>query len=390
LPAVKAILEGVKAMWYVLGFLGLVGIAALVAMVRVVEVEEATSVAFKFTGEFAYRAMSLVGYHFDANGKICEGNGPKHLGQCRCIWKIGGWVFYLRPFVKPTQYEERNDPDGFGYGIYVHLSDITPEPVTSAAETKSPENVALTVKFVMTMRIVDPGLWLFRAPRDATKQVVKRLQAALRSWIRSGDQDHVQSARGDGEKLWAELMATDVDGVNCKLIFDRIEQRWGLRILEGSIVVEDVDYELGYQQALQAKSKAQLEAGASVAETAGRVNLAVAEELGMTVEELKARLSAEPKFKKTPEYKEAVKFAKQLLVRDRAAAKGDLRDIRIGGSNGEPFGKGTLAEIVGGVAAAFAAKDAGGGKQSNRGGKSRKGVYDRGNPEENLDEAFRD
>jgi len=49
-----------------------------------------------------------------------------------------------------------------------------------------------------------------------------------------------------------------------------------------------------------------------------------------------------------------------MVKRDRAGAAGDLRDIRVGSSDGTPFGKGTMAELVGGIAATFAAKDSGG------------------------------
>jgi len=363
LPAVKAILEGVKAMWYLIGFLGLVGIAALVAMVRVVVVQEATAVAFKFMGQFVYRAMSSTGHHFGGDGKICDGNGSKHFGRCWCIWKIGGWVFYLRPFVTVTRYEEQNSPDAFGHGIYVHLGDITPEPVVTAAETAESENIPLTVKFVMTMRIIDPGLWLFRAPKDVNSQVVKRLDAALRSWVRSGDQRHAQAARGNGVQLWSDLIA-----LGCMPIFEKIEQDWGLRILENSIIVEDVGYELDYQKSLQAASKAKLEANASVEETAGRIIRSIATELGMTVDELNAK---GPKFKNTPAYKEALAFARDMVKRDRAGDRGELSDIRVGNLDGSSILDQTVGMAIAGFAAGakqFGKGGGRGGRQGNRGG----------------------
>jgi len=41
----------------------------------------------------------------------------------------------------------------------------------------------------------------------------------------------------------------------------------------------------------------------------------------------------------TPAYQSALAFAKDMVKRDRAGAAGDLRDIRVGSSDGTPFGK---------------------------------------------------
>jgi hypothetical protein len=338
----------------------LIAIGIAVCCLRVVVVQEATAVAFKYLGRFCYCAMAFANHHFDFDGFVQDGYGSNSYGRCWCIWRIGGLVFYLRPFVKPVVYTDQNSPDGFGHDIYVHLNDITPEPVTTAAETAAPENVALNVKFVSTMRVVNPYRWLFPSPKDVNNQVVKRQDAVLRAWVRSGNQEHAQAARGDGEQLWRDLIAQ-----GCIPIFAQIEENWGLLVLEKSIIVEDVGYDPEYQAALKAASQAELQAKASVAQTAGRISLAVATELGMTPDELKQKLASEPDFRNTPAYKEALVFAKDMVKRDRAADAGELTDIRIGNSDGTSM-SGELSGLAA-VAALF------GGRGGGRGGGQRSG-----------------
>jgi hypothetical protein len=324
-------------------------------LLRIVVVQEATAVAFKYLGQYAYCVMEFRGHHFDPNGSIISGLGANSIGSCWCIWRWGGWVFYIWPFVEPAKYADYNNPDKFGEGIYIHLGDITPEPFVAMAETKDPENIPLNVKFVSTMRVVNPYRWLFSSPKDVNDQVVKRQNSVLRAWVRSGDQNHAQSARGNGSQLWSDLLA-----LNCKPVFDKIENDWGLKILKNSIIVEDVGFDPDYQAALKAKSQAKLQVRASIEETTVRVMLAVAIELGMTADELQEKLKTDPNFSNTAAYKEALTFAKDMVKRDRAGAAGELTDIRVGNADGTSLrGNGLLL-----AASTFFG---GGGGRGNRG-----------------------
>ena len=364
---------------YTLEIVGVIVFSVLFVLafltLRVVTVQEATAVAFKYLGRFVYCAMELAGHSFDLDGSIVPRLGPNGYGSCWCIWRFGGWVFYLRPFVTPAKYSDYNDPDNFGDGVYVRLGDRTSEPYTAVAETADPENVGLNVKFVSTMRVVHPYRYLFVSPADVMNQVVKRQNSVLRAWVRSGDQNHAQIVGGDSVRPWSELV-----DLGWKSVFEEIETDWGLRILENSIIVKEVGFDSEYQAALKAQSQAALQAKASVEETAGRILRSVAQMSGVDVDnpvelnEFMKKLKDDPSLrgKSASEggYREAFDYAQDQVKRDRAGAAGDLRDIRVGSSDGTPFGKGTIAEIIGGVAAAFAAKDASrGGGQGNRGGK---------------------
>lgn len=377
--------KGTLMLFYV--SIGLIGALALLALfgavfVRLVIVREATAVAFKYLGSCQYIAMQYAGHHFDAgkpikDSSVEEGDGPNSTGSCWCILRWGGWVFYIWPFVEPTNYTDQNNPDAFGEGVFVRLGDITPEPFVAMAETTEPPvgndksgSIGLDVKFVSTMRVVNPYRWLFSSPKDVNNQVVKRQDAVLRAWVRSGDQNHTQAARGNGQKLWDELVAPAQ--LNCQPIFTQIKDDWGLEVVPKSIIVEDVGYDPEYQTALKAQSQAALRAKASIEETTGRVMLAVANELALTTDELKEKLKTDPTLVKSPNYKTALAFAKDMVKRDRAGAAGELTDIRVGNSDGTSIKDQTIGLFLGSVAAA-ARQFKGGGGQGNRGGQGKRG-----------------
>ena len=95
-------------------------IAVVVLFVRIVIVQEASAVAFKCLARFAYCAMEFTVTIILSQMVLSSGQGENYYGSCWLILRIGGWVFYLWPFVEPAKYSDYNDPDGFGEGIYIH------------------------------------------------------------------------------------------------------------------------------------------------------------------------------------------------------------------------------------------------------------------------------
>lgn len=372
----------------ILGGLVVLAILAVVAMwmgdiIMIATIEEGTAVNFKYRGKFCYCAMEYSGHHFDAAGNICDGPGnPGEDGYgpgCKFLWRFGGWVVYIRPFVEVANYTDYNNPDKFGEGIYIHLGDITPEPFVSMAETAPPENVPLNIEFVSTQRVVNPRKWMFCSPKDVNNQSVKRQDAVLRSWVRSGDQNHAQAARGDGKKLWEQIRA-----LGCMPVFDKIEQDWGLRVLENSIIVEDVGYTPEYQAALEAQSRTALEANAAVEATSGLIMKMVAGMLGMPFESIEAdadkgtprilglreKLQGDKdkadELRNSQAFRDAMRYATDQVKRDRAAAAGELMDVRVGNSDGTSLRDQAVGLLISGLAAAAKQWGKGGG-QGNRG-----------------------
>ena len=272
----------------------IVGIAAAIAVIlapfflRVLTVPEGFYVAFKMQGRFVYGAMEFDGYHLEANGTVVTGPGPNYHGGCELIWRWGGWIFYLWPFVEPANYADYNDPnDGFGHGVYVRLGDVTSNPVTAEAETTEPAtgvngksgSVAVNVKFTSKMRVVNPQRFLFRSPRNVIKEAVEdRQDGVLRALIFSGSVADIQSAKGNGVALWKRLgPPTPANPRNLDLLgaFDEARNDWGLDIVENSIVVKQVDVDPEYQKALKAKAQQTLLAGGEAARIYGPVKTGV-------------------------------------------------------------------------------------------------------------------
>jgi len=372
----------------------LVGLIVLaLCFVRLVTVQEATAVAFKYLGRYAYCVMEFRDHHFASDdGTIVDGPGRNSIGEEPwCVWRVGGgWVFYLHPLVEPARYADYNNPDGFGEGVMVRLGDTTPQPYVSQAITASPENVPLNVEFVATMRVVNPYRWLFSSPKDVNNQVVNRMDAILRAWVRGGDQNRAQAARGDGVKLWKDIVAQ-----GCQSVFDQLKTNWGMEVRENSIIVQDVGYDQAYQDALKAESQAKFQANASVAETAGRVLRSVAIMSGVDVDnpsELKEfmdKLKADPSLRGKPAskggYKEAFAYAEDQVKRDRAADAGDLDDIRIGNADGT-----SMSGDLPGLAAAAALFGRGGGQSNRRNRSNNPAGQQRGGQTEQAAQEFFD
>lgn len=229
-----------------------------------VVVGEATSVSFQYLGGFACKIMEFAGHHYDDNGFVVLGNGATRYGKCWAVWRYRGLVLYIRFLVKPTLYEEKNDPDGLGAGYAVFLNDQPGELLLIKAETSEKNedgedagSIALDVAVEFIQKITNPYLYQFVAPKDAKKRILKRLEAALRAFIKSGDEPHAQNAKGNGEALWAELM--NPNGLCCQPLFEQI-QGWGYEIIPKSIVIADINYNLNYQDALEAEKRERLNA----------------------------------------------------------------------------------------------------------------------------------
>lgn len=321
-----------------------VGIAAVIflAMLRVATVKEGFYVAFKKQGGFVYGAMEFKGFHLEPDGTIVAGPGDDHHGSCDLIWRWGGWVFYLWPFVAPAKYSDYNDPaDGFGEGIYVRLGDVASNPYTAEAETtepaigadEKPGSVAVSVKFTSKMRVVHPQRFLFRSPRNVIKEAVEdRQDGVLRALIFSGSVADIQSAKGNGKALWTKLGPGKLDLLGA---FDEARNEWGLDIVENSIVVKQVDVDPEYQKALKAKSQQTLLADGEAARIYGPIKKGV--------DNYKLQ------------QKDAVELQKRAL-----AGGGTIKEsqFKVGNLDGTSLLPGAISEIVSGVAAIFGAKDA--------------------------------
>lgn len=372
--------------------LGVVSVSATLLapfMVRWVTVQEGTAVAFKYLGQFSCCVMSFAGHHFDPQGFVVSGSGPNRYGSCWCVWKIGGWVIYLRPFIKPIRYLDQNDNDGFGEGYCVRLGDMMPKFTVLNAETDErklvfaqpvagpPSKQIVNLKGASTMRVIHPYNWLILSPKQVNSSVILQLDAVMRGWVANGNTEHAQAATGNGAQLWSEILSIGYQGA-----FDTIKS-WGLEIVPGSIILSGVDYDPEYEEALKASGRASLEARADTEATAGRILKMVARLAGVDIddpdklERFMQKIENDPTLRSKPAadggYKEMFAYAEDQVMRDRAGDAGELKDIRIGGTHGSEI-HGNLPAWV----ALGATRDSGGGNSDRRDNRARGGNRRRG------------
>jgi hypothetical protein len=258
--ATKRGLAEVPFSWSLLSFfitISSIGIVMWFAgVLGLIEVTEATAVVFLFMGQYLCTVITLQGNYIGADGFIRLGVGPRRSGKSWSwifVWRFGGWVIYIWPFVKPAKYNDYNESDRFGENSHVRLADTASDINLIQAETS--DGIALNIKGVETRRVVNPELYLLRSPRDVQFRVTQREDTAIRSWVRSGDEHHAQQARGNGEALWNELFGPTL---NCQPVFASFRNRWGVEVVPRSILIGDVGYDGDYQKALSSKRQQEL------------------------------------------------------------------------------------------------------------------------------------
>ncbi len=368
-------------LYWLIGIVVAIPVLAIIAwafgILRIVIVQEATAASFKYLGKRVYTALEFTGYHFrpDMSGFICcddtinpKENRPINIGGCWCIWRIGGWIFYLWPLVSPAKYESHNDPtDGFGGGVLVQLNDVTSDLICTGAQTKDPENVNLDVVAKVTRRVVNPIHYLYISPRDVARQTIDRLDAVLRAWIKCGFRQHAQEARGDGVRLWNELVQEN-DTPSAAPIFDGITERWGMEIQTNSIVILKISEDSAYTAALKAKSEADLLAQAEAARLGGPVKIM----MDQWVKDEAARLGVTEKvavkaLKKSGAYDRKEQSLELLRAQGLAGGNYSKQELDIS-SGGKPIDP-NYAAILGGAEVIGGALGRGRGKQGGRGGR---------------------
>lgn len=310
------------------------------AFIRKENVDEGTTVGFKLARKFACYAMEFRNHRFNDIGEVVTTGGSKTYGWCPLVAKLGGWIFYVRPFVSPAAYGETNDDADFGKGNQVFLGDIALQIDVLGAETVEPDgsNVPVEVGFLVRARIKRPYTWTFASPRDNVDKLKIALNGSLRRLIRSGSEADIQ-ALGDGPELWHKLVSRPV---NCEPQFKQFSQEWGLEIIENGVSVIGVDYPPAYQEAMMARKKAELNAAGKAAELYGPVKRGQ-DEYGLT-------------------RSEALTLRTQSLAAESGGYSNEKREIDItsgGAPITDPEFKG-IATLVGAIGAAIAAAKGGG------------------------------
>lgn len=198
--------------------------------------EEGKGKAFKFLGKYCCSIMSLDNFHFGPSGFIEPGVGANSTKKHWSIWKIGGWIFYIRWFVTPTWYSEQNNEDGFGGGDNVFLNQIQRGFTLEKAETK--EDIPVNLKAAFVMKVVNIYFFLFTAPKDVIAKVIEIMESIARAWIKGNEYKKVQEVSSNGGKIWDHF--EDDSKAAIKSTIKKIKEDWGVDILPESISIMDV------------------------------------------------------------------------------------------------------------------------------------------------------
>ena len=161
---------------------------------RLTQVDEATGVAFKFLGSYAFTVMSLKDKRFNGQS-IEDGDGST---RSRSHWtykilapQILGWVIYPKRLIETTRYLDQNNDDGFGQDDIVFLNDRQVAIKLSGAETN--DETPLDISGFVKLRVKNPYLFLFMAPDDVVLMVIEIIIAAIRAWIKISPYSLVQA-----------------------------------------------------------------------------------------------------------------------------------------------------------------------------------------------------
>ena len=247
-----------------------------------------------FTSELdggTYVGLEMIGFSLDSNCFIIKTpagcQDQKEFGKCRLMVRFGRLVLYIKRFVK--------------FVVEIPLKQIQLDMFLKQAETAAPDNLGLNVKFVALAEPTNPYLVYYKAPANVALEANKRSDGSLRGWVKSGNDEHVQKAKGNGVALWDELVHPDK--LNCLSVFEKMETDWGYRIIPESIIVADVMYDERTQNALDEKRQNELEGEAEIRKM--ELQVKIAEQKG----------------------KAEVAKQEQELLRQRLAAQGTAQEL---------------------------------------------------------------
>jgi len=243
--------------------LAVVAVVLVVSFVRFVRVREGTATAFETLGRFTFCAFELVGHCFDATGFIVPSAGSNSFGGSSWILRIYGLVLYVRFFVAPVKYRDKNDDDGFGSGYSVLLNQIQRDFTIKKAETTKGEAIPLSLKVAFKMKVVNIYLFLFIAPKDVIAKVIEIMEAIVRAWINARKYDEIQEVNSNGGKMLGQF-SNDV-----KDFIKKVKDDWGVDILEESISIMDVGLLEEDQKAFAEKKRQKLKTAAGAQELLG-------------------------------------------------------------------------------------------------------------------------
>lgn len=313
-------------------------------------------------GEYRESLMVKKGYKIDENNQIVPlAEGEEE--ETGLLWgglRIVGIPFIDKVFKKDLKWvkslPEGTLEDRFESKVDFLLADVHYQYGLRFNNIEDKELLPLSGQMTLTASIVNPYKAQFGV-KDWFAAVVNRVLPVVREYI--PEHTYEEIINDPAVQLDKDVMTT----LRTSGILEELEN-YGVRIH----ALETVDINPGekFRDMTLQRKIGRMNADQAVEETAGRVLESVARTSGMTLDELKADLKANPKKRglssKDDGYKEAFAYAEDQVKRDRAGAAGELTDIRVGNTDGSSFKDPTLGSLIGGLAAVASKFGKGGGK----------------------------
>jgi len=278
-------------------------------------VEEGRQKLVLCLGEYRKTLLQKKGYRTSADGEIIPGKNTD--------WRIGGlqWIglwpfFYL---YKTDLHYKRMLGDKAQEREHLNQTSFLAKDYPYAIEAFKVEDVK---KLPLYMLVVVTA-WMSNAKSalldtaDFYRTLVALIQEALIETIKKVDYDEMDKKEIDA--LIKEALNKEAVGV--------LKDRHGITVIRVELV--EIDPGEDHRALTLQKKKGEMNAKQAVEETAGVIEA--------TVDRLVAKGVSK---------KDAYKYAMDQLKRDRAAANGELRDIRIGNSDGTPLNDPVINSLI--------------------------------------------
>ena len=228
-------------------------------------VGEANEVSFEVLGRCRISMLSYEGHSFGPGvgvSRVIVDNitgdqyaesvqGIDYWGSLllHCVRRGDGWLYYLKPFIRPIPYLEKNDDDGFGEGVSVILGQRQKTGSIPDARTMPGENAVLTIVFTVVIQVVNAYKFRFDSPKTVISEIMISLDGMVSGLISIHTEAEARGIKGKGDAFWVWLQA--VPEYAAKIL--DWENRWGVRIIPNNVILTEVNLDPALSKALQEK-----------------------------------------------------------------------------------------------------------------------------------------
>jgi len=320
-------------------------ILLFLSIVRFTTVDEGTAKIIMRWGGIQKVFIQWEGYELNPEGKVIETGKPKP-------WYKGLRAWIGLPVDKVYEYNLRfhsvEEIEGKRKAVFhekrVNCVQIRPDRYwRKSLKMETKDDQFPDVEWLIGMRSIIPQKTIFKAPHNWVENALTELEPTLRSYARTKTLTELLNLTR--AQIWAE---NEMDPAIQAVLKDE----WGIQIDSQEIGIFDASPPPGYQEALAVRSKREMEAKGTAAETVGVAMEMMAIAKGEQGEKLKDGKNVPKESKKETksakidqELQEKI-FEKgwDFYLRKMEAERGALVDIRTEGGADE--GKDTLKNTI--------------------------------------------